>query len=331
MITYGQIRAIFDRTQKVVEVWNVASEPNVKWHGSLRKCLSQDVYNALEELTGVAGRPNAEFNESARSLVMFIDKLAIEWIAFTDQSRAGAMVDPAGSPALWSAYSAVRDNLELPKFKLPEPIEQLIRRENVPAWQVAKVYGWGEDVAKVQEELENPGTHYDPKTWVHPETVRLLREIDDNWAKRVPVDLPVVDLPSSEPAAAKIAPESLETLIQQRVPVGQIAKMKGIAIEDVEQAASNMGIALAGARFVRPGVAPAIIQEQLANDAEREKAYEREQNSKVAPTESKEEKIAKAKAVKRFKELRTSGLSPVEIQEKMRSEYPSLDLSAIEQ
>lgn len=328
MIGYKDLRTLLSAAQKTVERWNVSAEPMVQWHGSLRKCLSEDVHNAFESLASVAGKHNDEIHANARPLVMFIDAFAAKWIEFTDLARAGAMVDPAGTPKLWSAYTSILDNLETPKFKAPEPIEQLVRRENVPSWQVAKLYGWGNDTAKVMEELEKPGTHYNA-SWVHPEQVKFDAEIEAKWSKRKPLDLPpaYADLPGEQVVKA-VAPESLETLIQQRVPVDQIAKMKGMSIEEVEQSASEMGIALAGARFVRPATQAGIIQEKLANDESRESEYERSQNAKSeAKPESKPANAdakLKAAAGKRYKELRTSGKSPAEISEAMKQEFPTL-------
>lgn len=332
MVSYRKLRSLFDGAEKIVERWNVSAEPMVNYRGSMRKCMSEDVYNSLESLASVSALRNEEIHEDSRRLVLAIDAFAREWVRFTDLSRAGADVNPAGSPELWAAYVGVRDNLDWPKYRNPEPIEQLVKREGVPLWQVAKIYGWGEDVHKVAEELEKPGTHYDPKTWQHPAFVNLLREVEDAWATRRPVDIPVVILPESqEENRPDSAPESLETLIQQRVPADQIAKMKRISIEEVEAAAAGMGVVLAGARFVRPATQAGITQEQIADQEAREKAFEDEQRAK-AKAEQEAEKVSskeKAAAVKRFKELRTSGMKAAEMKEKMAAEFPNLDFASL--
>lgn len=331
MLNETKLVELFNQVESVVQPWNVSHEPMINWKGTLRKCLSEDVFNALEQLASVAGIPNDEIHAGATRLVMKVDDFAQAWLTWTDNSQAGADVSPAGSPELWSAYETIRANLVAPQFSKPEPIEQLARRELVPAWQIAKIYGW-DNLAWVQEELDNPGTHYDPEKWVHPAKAAMDKDIAAAWSKRKPLNMPTVDLPESKPAKPPIAPESLETLIQQRVSVEQIARMKQITVSEVEQAAAMMGVVLAGARFVRPVTPDGIAQEKLADEKQREENFEREQRQKMAEAAKKAEKEAnkaKATAVKRVKELRTAGKTPAEMQEVLRAEFPSLDVSQL--
>lgn len=318
MLNNTELTKAFRQVDESVSEWSASPDPRIRWKGDLRKCLSEDVFDALESLASLAGLQNEEVHAGARRLMLYVDAFAAQWVKFTDLSQAGADVDPAGSAELWAAFNAIRDNLQPPEFKKPEPIEQLAQRENVPAWQIAKIYGWGEDVRKVQEELEKPGTHYDPKTWIHPSQVALDREIDQKWARRTPLDVPQTRVEPEAQQPAPIAPESLETLIQQRVPVEQIARMKGISISVVEQQAAMMGVVLQGARFVRPATEAGIHQEKMADEKNREVNFEREQNVKMRDS-----------AAKKVRDLRKAGKSPAEIQELLRSEFPSLDVSQL--
>lgn len=328
MLNETKLVGLFNEVDKVVQVWNASSEPTIHWKGAMRKCLSQDVFGALEELASVGGIPNDQIHPGAIRLAMRVDDFAQAWLTWTDQSQAGADVSPAGSPELWGCYEAIRAALVAPVFAKPEPIEQLARREMVPAWQIAKIYGW-ENLAWVQEELENPGTHYNPETWVHPGKIVMDKDIKAKWATRKPLNMPSLDVTDRPEASSKVAPESLETLIQQRVPVEQIAKMKQISVSEVEQAAAMMGVVLSGARFVRPTTPAGIVQEQLADAKQREENFEREQREKIAKEIDKESEKAKAAAIKRLKELRKAGKTPVELQEALRVEFPSLDVSQL--
>lgn len=333
MLNNTELVNLFNRVEKIVADWNVSAEPMIQWRTGLRKCLSEDVFNALESLASLAGLPNDEVHAGAQRLMLHVDKFAAAWLEFTDLSRAGADIDPAGSSTLWAAYTEIRRNLKPVEYRLPEPIEQLVRREMVPTWQVAKIYGW-ENVNWVQEELDKPGTHYDPKTWVHPSKAAEDKELADKWAERRPMDMPTVDLGggSASPAAPAVAPESLETLIQQRVSVQQIAAMKQIPVSEVEQAAAMMGVVLAGSRFVRPQVPAEIVREQLADSKQREEEFEREQQAKMA-SEAKEAAReagkARAAAAKRVKELRKAGKSEDEMRAVLLAEFPEIDASQL--
>ncbi|XZE33534.1 hypothetical protein SH501x_004320 [Pirellulaceae bacterium SH501] len=59
-----------------------------------------------------------------------------------------------------------------------------------PREQIAREYGWidehGEpDLAKVQEECETPGKHFDKETWTSPALKSYYGNINRQWSERI--------------------------------------------------------------------------------------------------------------------------------------------------
>jgi hypothetical protein len=129
----------------------------------------------------------------------------------------------------------------------PEPIRQLMS-ENVSRTQIAKIYGFrrpdnSPDLEKLQEEIDNPGTHYDPLTWVHPRDKQFWEEIERRWTERKNLLSRAAEVSQAQ-ERKRVAFETIEELILQGVNAEQIAKMKRVSVEQVRVKAAEMGISL---------------------------------------------------------------------------------------
>jgi hypothetical protein len=307
LVNLRDIGSAFNAAEKVLDAWRRDSGPNVKYHGQMRKCLSEDAFEACEALAQLGTLENDGFHDGARLPAIAVTKFAAKWLEFTDKTKASADVDPAGGPELWAAYEDLRASLVPKEWPKPEPIRQLIERDKVPAWQVAKIYGFASQ-SMVEEELAKPGTHYDPKTWTGAGEKNFLAELDAKWKSRKPVSLPLMDPVSSgesdPPPAAKAAPESIETLLAQRVPYEQIAKMKGVSLDTVKSVAA--GIESGDEPEIIKNVDPqlGLLESGKATDEHREKFEASERAKKAA----------------RFAELKKTGMSVDDIRATMAKE-----------
>ncbi len=320
LINHADLVSQFEDTEEVLGYWRTSNESYRQYRGKPTLYISGAAFDALERLAKFGGVPSEAFHKGAQRLALAVTALAKAWILYTDQAKAQADVSPSGSPELWSLYEQVRAACKPIAYRKPEPIEQLIKRDRVEAWQVAKMYGWkdeggNDDVTRVQEELEKPGTHYDAATWKHPDQLRTDLELAGLWAKRVPAEMPAeLDDVLNGKVPPTVAPESLELLIQQRVPLEQIARMKQISVEDVERAAANVGVVLQDARHLYPASPVVAMQETLAADDARHAEFERDQQSKAA-----ERKTAIST---RVAELKKAGKSGDEINAVVKAEFP---------
>lgn len=238
-------------TEQVIKEWESADSPNVKWRGGSSKGMSGKVARALDELCSISNA--SQVDDDAKEIVMAVDRISTEFTAWAEAfDIAPESVHPTGTPDLWAAFrSAVAATVDVPR-KLPEPIRELMEA-GVSDQQICKIYGFllpdgSGDVAKLTEEKREPGTHFDPETWVPPHRIRQLREINEQWESRsfsghMPVE-------NEQPKEFRPAPESLDDLIAQGVDGPQIAKMKGMTVEQVEGYAAKLGLPLAG-RIIR--------------------------------------------------------------------------------
>jgi hypothetical protein len=323
LIKHSVLADLFAEVDSIVEAWRESESPDLVklYRGKPAKCISAEVFDALENLSQPGGELSEKFHAEARQIGLAITNFANEWVRFTDLARADADVNPAGDSQLWSTYETIRSATKKLSFKLPEPIDQLLNREKVPAPQVALIYGFlhadgTPDVNMVQAELEKPGTHFDPKTWVHPSQKSHDAEIARAWAKRSPANLPLSSYAAAEASAPEVAPEPLDMLIQQRVPVEQIATMKQIPVEEVEARARELGVILQDARNVYyPASKASAIVDQLAEDEAHKAAYDADQKAKA---ESRKVAVSK-----RVQELKAAGKSGAELKAAIDAEFPA--------
>lgn len=254
MLTLQEISSAFYALQDTVSAWAALAEsesPTVLWRGQPRKAVSQEIQAAAIALFDLVATPDVE--PAAQALVLAIDEFEASFTRWAqDCNRRPEDTDPHGGPNLWNAYHAVKSALKPPVYPRPEPIAALANLQKVNHLQIAKIYGWYDeagrpDVVKVEEEIQTPGTHYDPKTWVHPSRRRHEAQVAELWKERIAKLGPAK--PRREALARperQPAPESLEDLILAGVNSVQIAKMKKITVEEVRQRAGELGVPLDG-------------------------------------------------------------------------------------
>ncbi len=320
VINHSEIVRQFKKILEVVEWWRTSSGAMSTFRGREVKAISQDVFDALDSLAAIGGLPNDAFHPGARAIGLAVTEFAKAWINYVDRAQSGDDVHPGGDSAVWNTFEQINVAATAQLFRKPEPVVQLIQQDKVEAWQVAKIYGWVDDrgnpdPTKVQEELDKPGTHYDPKTWVHPSQKAAEVELADQWLQRTLVNVPV-SMEKIESEAAKVAaPESLDTLIQQRVSIEQICKMKDIDQEAVERRAGELGIVLADARHIYPASPQVAIEEAMLSDETNKAEFEADQKAKAAER--------KRLIGDRIRELRQTGKQVNEINSIIASEFPS--------
>lgn len=262
------VRELFESANRAVTTWESQDTPVVRWRGSARKAISGALievwYNMIEAVSTM------DVADDAKLAVLAIDEFETileDWATKCDLTPEDA--DPKGTHDLWVAWRTIGESLAVVNHKKPEPIQQLVV-EKVSDRQIALMYGWkteaGEpDVEKVREEKKEPGKHLNLDTWVHPSEAKRKAEISEKWDKRT--DYLATKNVSSQ--VKKDAPESLDDLIRQRVGSEQIARMKGVTLDEVRRRAAELKIPLDG-QFI-PSVSPDDkMQEMRDAEAERE-------------------------------------------------------------
>lgn len=251
-VTRGRMLAAVERLEAAVQAWEASDDPSLRRYykqpsGIERevKAISIALERAFVDLFHECH--TREVEQDAWPLVLAIDNLEAKLTEFADRQLLEANQDPSGSPELWCAYEEVLRAKKPYCPKRPEPIKQLVS-ENVPRAQIAKIYGFrrpdgSADVVKLQEEIENPGKHYQPETWVHPRDQQFWAEITAKWAARCDKLDQAVEGRSQRPAK-RDALETVEELILQGVHAEQIAKMKRLSVDQVRTQAAEMGVSL---------------------------------------------------------------------------------------
>lgn len=262
MLTRNKLIDSINHIRKLVNVWEASDGPLVRWRTGDRKPITEELIEAFDGLFSLVGVTKVA--DDAKKIVLAIDQfddLLADWAEGCELSPEDT--DPHGSQKLWAAFDAIFEACEVPQRRKPESIKQL-GIEKVSEGQIALIYGWkhsdgSPDVQKVREERDNPGTHYNAETWIHPADLRAQNEINELWEKRLP------RMVANESAGGqREAPETLDELIQQRVPSKQIAMMKRIDIDEVRARASQLGIPLDG-QFV-PSISPADRMQSMRDE-----------------------------------------------------------------
>lgn len=310
-ITRQQLKAAFDDVMARYDRWRSADAPSELYMGQPVKPMTEDVIEALDAFG--AARDIEDVPDDVKPIILVIDVMDDEFQAWLSaRSVAPESVFPGGTAELRSAIDAVADSFTVKPRKLPESITSLVDK-GVGLVQIAKIYGFLDedgdpDTAMVMEEMREPGTHYNPETWVSAAERRRQREVAEQWARRDHVPFDRITDKHDKPR--RIAPEPLDQLIAANVPSQQIAKMKGIDLEEVEQRAAELGIALDG-RFRHPVAGKNDHREQQHIAQERQDAYA-ESHPEVDNMED------------RILACHLDGMKPNDIATAMRQDYPAL-------
>lgn len=317
MLERSTVASAVRRVQDEIAIWQASDSPFVQWRGRTRKAISDLLIQAFHGLFDLVGTDDVA--NDAKNIILKIDAMEdalADWAQACDLTPEDA--DPKGSTALWAAWTEVLDALKQQRPRKPEDIATLVEQK-VSDRQIALIYGWrdeaGEpDLAKVREEKAKPGTHYDPTQWVHPAEVKIQAAIDQAWAERQQrIDDKVVSR-----HMPMVAPESIEELIQQRVPSKQIAKMKRVDIEEVRAVAARIGVPLDG-QFVRRVSAVDRLADIRDEETQREASLEHQMARQTPSGDSETSGLED-----RVLDLYLDGQSPQEIAAALASEFPNL-------
>lgn len=349
-ITQADLATIIKEIDKQVAQWNATDGELIDWGGLRVKPISTELSVSFDQLIQLSLQSPDRFGPSAYETVIAIDRFADELDRWMDAAQVRPeTTNPGGSQQLWESWrNAVKAATTVINLRKPEPIKDLFERDRVSLAQIAKIYGWftsegSPDIQKVSEELENPGAHYDPKTWQHPSHITRARHFAEQWAKRCEerknaigrmAESPV-DVPSTKP----IAPEPLDDLIFQNVPREQIAKMKRISVEEVEARAEELGVHLGFANTLTPEqyreqeVQAAIAKRNAARDVAKATTSKTPETKFVqTPNDAKRsQKYAADPAGQTLdamaREYQSMGMTPADIFETLKHENPTVALT----
>ena len=199
------------------------------------------VYDAFEELANVIGTGTLEIDPESHGA----NEFRLGWEQF--KRRLLATQDPTELPGVpfWDVWFVLENRLGQSEKKVVPVLEKIgtLVKDGVKPFQIARIYGWyrdngAEDIAKVQEEIDDPGKH--TANYIEPNAKRIHlmnQRIDEEasfWRARLEKKVNM--------ATTATAPESLETLIRGRVSMRQIVSMKRVTREEIRAEADRLGI-----------------------------------------------------------------------------------------
>jgi hypothetical protein len=320
-VTRAQILSAVEKLEAVVREWEHSSDEAimVNFRGRIVRQLSQSIEQSAMELFNLCDSPSIE--REAWPLVLAIDDFDDELQRFAERSSvAPDATDPHGGNSLWAAYGVMLKGKTPPRPHKIEPIAQLLA-ERVDRQQIAKIYGWrhpdgSPNLDKLQEEINEPGKHYDPATFVHPKDKKFWEGVEEKWFARVAAFEAGEDGQSRKVKPKKEAPESLDDLIIQGINAKQIAKMKHVDIDEVHARAAELGVALDSSTLVYASYA----------DAQRAAAAKQQAGLQSALT------IASINTHRdlgqdqdsRIRAMLTDGVAPTTVVEALKPQFPNL-------
>lgn len=186
-----------------------------------------------------------------RELVRAVDLMGAEWRKYESGQRTK---DYRPLPAFWESLRGVwkaRAGTHRPKPRRPEPVIVLISQK-VSYQQIAqRIYGWfnpeterfegplvddrgNPDIELIHREAAAPGSVV-PKDWIHPsEAERIAEESAEAEASLEPSE-------RHESAPAE-DPATIEEMLREGAYPEQIARVKGISVNQVLAVAEQHGI-----------------------------------------------------------------------------------------
>jgi hypothetical protein len=339
LINQREIKKYFDVAEDEYLKFNATDGPLISWNGRNVKAISQNLFDTLVSLCKLSSAPSEDVHEKSRESILAIDEFARAFLDFQTRSAAfDATCHPAGTQEMWNAFYLIRRSIFDPvEFRPLESIDILLNKQRVSIQQIALIYGFllkdgTPEIHKVEEELLEPGKHTGGD-WLPPVEKKYREELGKRWSKRIPCDdfLDYGEQPKGKGKKIRVeAPESLETLIQQRVSVAQILEMKpNLNREEVELTAAQMGIALPDANYHRPD---ANTAEQAETGIRRPPvgagpALTNSASESDPPPGGDASDVKKAAAFVR--NLKSQGKSAEEIATKVSQKFPGVDVSGI--
>jgi hypothetical protein len=170
--------------------WHQADGPHAGWRGMTVKAISQKLHVAIQNACDATADTGYSVEGAARKYVLIFDDLAAAFTRWIQEASLNQdTAPPRGNSEIHTAIERLKAAMKTNSLPKPDPIEQLINLQRVSPQQVAMIYGWkledgSGDTQKVFEELNKPGTHFNPETWVHPALKAEQAETDLHWANR---------------------------------------------------------------------------------------------------------------------------------------------------
>lgn len=172
---------------------------------------------------------------SCRALSALVAEFGVAWTAWQAAvDRGGSALTPPDD-ACWQAWERVVDEYRGVVSPSSPPVESVVtlREQKVPDRQICEIYGWVDiqgrpEIFKVEEEIANPGKH--TKDWVDPISKR--RQAAEQEQRSLVAKVRRLRQAKVDRMNAT-APESLEDLVRQDVPIGQIAEILRMTPDDV--------------------------------------------------------------------------------------------------
>ncbi len=295
MLTRAEIVSAMAEFDKVVGEWQALDENTTdtrvsqlfrSFHGRVVRAIQPFVAEAAEKLFVLCDTTEAE--QAAWPLIREIDKFDDAFTACAQAMLiAGADQDPSGGNAVWGAWEWAKKERDSQRvFRAPEPIPQLRAMRNPPSpEQICKMYHWYDehglpDVARLQREIDQPGSEFDPATWVNPWAEKYWGEMRVWWEQRCR-DLETAGTSKKAQGAKPAVHESLEELILQGVNRDQIKKMvPGTTDDEIDALCLEYGVALDSQ------VHGTYFQAMQARDAAQRAANDRQLSSRLSTIET---------------------------------------------
>jgi hypothetical protein len=329
LVNNREIRQVFMVAENEQLKFNATNGPLIHWNGYDVKAINEELFNALVNLCKLSATASEDVHAESQEAILAIDEFAKSFSDFQTRSAAyDVTCHPSGTQEMWNAFYLVRRAIFEPReFRPIESIDVLLHRQGVSLQQIALMYGFvtadgSREIHKVEEELAEPGKHTGGD-WLPPDERKYRDELAKRWSKRTPNHefLEFGEEPKGRDRKRPEAPESLETLILQRVSVDQIADMKpSLTREEIELKAAEMGVNLPGAQWHRPSAAAAEQAESGVRIPPAGAAESPEQSDNAGST----------KEVAAFvRNLKNQNKSADEIAAKVAKKFPGVDVSGI--
>lgn len=214
-----------------------------QWCDSSTQIIDDNYESAVEEM--LRTWEDGDLPGRLRLLADAVENFRREWTGYLN--RRTPRNPMAQTDRLWKAVEGLireRAGFEAGESKALEPVALLLKQNVTPNQIAQHIYGHdgkgpflknGRTQADlVQQEADKPGSVI-PANFIHPLEQSAAREHQELLKKRIARTRTLAKTHAD-------APESIEELLRQGVGVSQIAKMKGVSINDVVAAAKAVGV-----------------------------------------------------------------------------------------
>lgn len=227
-----------ERLIVAVKTWHAADVAPVPFQAGTDTPITQDLDETIRQVCDATADSGKSVDPAGFARLIAMDRLAAEYRKFLNRaSQDDPFLPPSGTQAFWNAYEWLVKAHET--FRLPNPpsVKELRDNQKVSDSQICLIYGWVNeegftDVEKVFEEYAKPGTHTG-KNWIHPSVVRRQKLDAESWAQRGASRVPAFGGQVQQQPGS--APPSLDEMVKQGCPAGQIAMVHKISEADAAE------------------------------------------------------------------------------------------------